>query len=104
MGMGDSAEEMVQLVLMIVRALVDRPEKVTVDVTQVAEVTVLTLRVAIKDRGKVIGRGGRIAQSVRIIVQAASMKMKRRFLLDISESPEESGDLAKWSLEGPAAG
>ncbi len=92
--MEDSAEEMVQLVLMIAQALVDRPEEVTVEATQVADTTVLTLRVAIKDRGKVIGHGGRIAQSVRIIVQAASMKGKRRFSLDISESPEESGDLA----------
>ncbi len=52
MGMKDSAEEMVQLVLMILRALVDRPEEVTVELTQVADTTVLTLRVAIKDAAK----------------------------------------------------
>ncbi len=92
--MGDSTEEMVQLVLMIAQALVDHPEEVTVEVTEVADTTVLTLRVAFKDRGRVIGRGGHIAQSVRIIVQVASMKVKRRFSLDISESPGESGDLA----------
>ncbi len=92
MSMEDSAEEMVQLVLLIAEALVDRPEEVTVEVTQVADTTVLTLWVAFKDRGRVIGRGGRIAQSVRIIVQAASMKVKRRFSLDITESPQESRD------------
>jgi len=94
MNMEDSAEDIVQLVLKFARALVDCPEEVTVEATQVADTTVLTLRVAIKDRGKVIGRGGRLAQSLRIIVQAAGMKVKRRFSLDISESPGDSDDLA----------
>jgi predicted RNA-binding protein YlqC (UPF0109 family) len=76
-----------ELVLEIVRALVDQPEDVSVELIPNVDFTVIRLRVAHADIGKVIGKQGRTARSLRTILGAASMKMRHRFSLDIVEDP-----------------
>lgn len=88
-AMGDEdATNMVGLVTEIARALVDSPESVSVEAIQEGDGTVLRLRVAPSDIGKVIGKQGRTARSLRTILAAASMKLKHRFALDIVEQQE----------------
>jgi uncharacterized protein len=82
------AKKMTDLVLEMARALVDIPDSVTVEAFRDGDGTVLRLRVAPSDIGKVIGKQGRTARSMRTILGAASMKLKHRFALDIVE---ESG-------------
>jgi uncharacterized protein len=84
----DPAKNMSDLVLEIARALVDSPENVSVEVIGEAEGTILRLRVAQSDVGKVIGKQGRTARSLRTILSAASMKQRHRFSLDIVEEGE----------------
>jgi predicted RNA-binding protein YlqC (UPF0109 family) len=83
---------MKNLVLEIARALVDRPDDVIVEVLGDRDATVLRLRVAHQDIGKVIGKQGRTARSLRTILGAASMKLHHRFSLDIVEdaSPNQT--------------
>ena len=76
---------MKQLIEDIAKALVDIPEEVAVRVVEGEQVTVLELRVAQSDLGKVIGKQGRTARSIRTILGAAGMKLKRRFTLEILE-------------------
>jgi predicted RNA-binding protein YlqC (UPF0109 family) len=82
------AEQMKQLVLEIVRALVDQPDDVVVELIQDRDATVIQLRVAHQDIGKVIGKQGRTARSLRTILGAASMKLHHRFSLDILEDDQ----------------
>ena len=74
-----------ELVLQIAKALVDDPELVTVEAVDGSEGTVLELRVAQRDLGKVIGKQGRTARSLRTIIGAASMKLHKRHTLEIIE-------------------
>jgi predicted RNA-binding protein YlqC (UPF0109 family) len=74
------------LVTEIARALVDDVDAVQVEVVNQQEATVLRLHVAPSDIGKVIGKQGRTARSLRTILGAASMKLQRRFALDIVEA------------------
>jgi hypothetical protein len=74
-----------ELVEEIAKALVDLPEQVTVREVQGEQVTVLELRVAPSDLGKVIGKQGRTARSIRTLLGAAGMKLNRRFTLEILE-------------------
>jgi hypothetical protein len=76
---------MKQLIEDIAKALVDIPEDVAVRVVEGEQVTVLELRVAQSDLGKVIGKQGRTARSIRTILGAAGMKLNRRFTLEILE-------------------
>jgi predicted RNA-binding protein YlqC (UPF0109 family) len=76
---------MKQLIEDIAKALVDIPEEVIVNVVEGEQVTVLELRVAQSDLGKVIGKQGRTARSIRTILGAAGMKLNRRFTLEILE-------------------
>jgi predicted RNA-binding protein YlqC (UPF0109 family) len=69
----------------IARALVDIPEAVSVSVVEGEQITVLELRVAPSDLGKVIGREGRMARAIRTILNAAGMKLNHRFTLEILE-------------------
>ena len=78
--------DMQNLVQAIARSLVDAPDLVTVDAIPEGETTILRLRVGPGDIGKVIGRQGRTARSFRTILGAASMKLKRRYSLDIVEA------------------
>ncbi len=87
----DPAPGMVRLISDVARSLVDSPETVSVDSVPDGDGTILRLRVAAHDLGKVIGRQGRTARSLRTILSAASMKLKHRFSLDIieNEQPKE---------------
>lgn len=73
------------LVEEIAKALVDQPEEVSVNEVQGEQVTVLELKVAPGDVGKVIGKQGRTARSIRTLLGAAGMKLDRRFNLEILE-------------------
>jgi uncharacterized protein len=79
-----------ELVLEIARALVDEPAAVEVQSVARDENTVLKLKVAPGDVGKVIGKQGRTARSVRTILSAVSMKLHHRYTLDILEEDEEA--------------
>jgi hypothetical protein len=74
-----------ELVEMIAKSLVDHPEKVNVSQLDGEQTTILELRVAPEDLGKVIGKQGRTARAIRVILGAAGMKMKRRYNLEIIE-------------------
>jgi uncharacterized protein len=79
-----------ELVREIARALVDEPGAVEVQSVARDENTVLKLKVAPGDVGKVIGKQGRTARSVRTILSAVSMKLHHRYTLDILEEDEEA--------------
>jgi len=74
-----------ELVESIARALVDNPEQVSVTEVEGEQTTVLELRVAQPDLGKVIGKQGRTARAIRTILGAAGMKLRKRFVLEILE-------------------
>lgn len=76
---------MKELVELIARALVDRPEEVRVREHEDFQSTVLELRVAGDDLGKVIGKQGRTARAIRTILNASGTKLKKRFVLEIQE-------------------
>ena len=76
---------MKELVEEIAKALVDVPESVEVREVQGEQVVVLELRVGAGDLGKVIGKQGRTARSIRTLLGAAGMKLNRRFTLEILE-------------------
>jgi uncharacterized protein len=76
---------MKELVEAIAKALVDKPDEVRVHAVEGEQVTVLELRVDPTDLGKVIGRQGRTAKSIRTILGAAGMKLKKRLTLEILE-------------------
>ncbi len=81
----DQGGDMRALVEQIARALVDDPGQVSVQAVDGEQVTVLELRVAPNDLGKVIGKQGRTARSIRTILSAAGMKLRKRFTLEILE-------------------
>jgi len=76
---------MKELVEIIATALVDHPDAVAVNEVDGEATTVLELRVAQQDLGKVIGKQGRTARAIRTILSAAGMKVKKRFVLEILE-------------------
>jgi uncharacterized protein len=81
-------KNMTDLVTEIAIALVDDPDSVVVEAIADGDATVIRLRVSPTDVGKVIGKQGRTARSMRTILSAASMKLKHRFSLDIVEHGE----------------
>jgi uncharacterized protein len=83
--MTETAGDMRTLVEQIAQALVDAPAEVQVTPVEDGDATVLELRVAQPDLGKVIGKQGRTAKSIRTILGAASMKLKKRYTLEIVE-------------------
>ncbi|NWF99861.1 MAG: KH domain-containing protein [Thermoanaerobaculaceae bacterium] len=74
-----------QLVENIAKALVDQPDRVQVKEVEGEQTTVLELRVAPEDLGKVIGKQGKTARAMRTILAAAGMKVRKRFVLEILE-------------------
>jgi len=76
---------MKELLEMIAKVLVDNPEQVQVTEVEGEQTTVLELRVAQTDLGKVIGKQGRTARAIRTILGAAGMKIHKRFVLEILE-------------------
>jgi predicted RNA-binding protein YlqC (UPF0109 family) len=83
--MTEPGGDMRMLVEQIAQALVDAPNEVQVTAVDEDQGTVLELRVAPGDLGKVIGKQGRTAKSIRTILGAASMKLKKRYTLEIIE-------------------
>lgn len=76
---------MKELIQHIVWAIVDNPDDVSVSVIEGGQTTVLELKVAKSDLGKVIGKQGRNAQAIRTILSAVSAKIKKRVVLEIIE-------------------
>ncbi len=74
-----------ELIEQIAKALVDNPDQVKVNAVEGEQVTVLELRVDPSDLGKVIGKQGRTARSMRTILGAAGTKLHKRFTLEILE-------------------
>lgn len=83
--MSNATDEIVRLVELIAKALVDKPEEVSVKAVEGEQVLVLELSVDPSDLGKVIGKKGRTAKSIRSLLGAAGMKLKKRFTLEILE-------------------
>ena len=73
------------LLLEIARHLVDRPDAVTVESMGDEKATLIRLKVGHGEAGKIIGKQGRMARSIRTILSGISMKMKHRISLDIME-------------------
>ena len=76
---------MKELIMYIAQALVDNPDQVSVSEVQGNQTSVLELKVAKEDLGKVIGKQGRTARAMRTILSAASAKIKKRTVLEIIE-------------------
>ena len=76
---------MKDLLIQIVKALVDNPEQVQVNEIEGSQTVVLELRVANSDMGKVIGKQGRTAHAIRTLLNAASGKTRKRYVLEIVE-------------------
>jgi predicted RNA-binding protein YlqC (UPF0109 family) len=74
-----------ELVEMIAKSLVDNPDKVQVSQLDGAQSSIIELKVAPEDVGKVIGKQGRTAQAIRVILGAAGMKLKKRYSLELVE-------------------
>ena len=74
-----------QLVTIIAQALVDFPDEVNVKTVESEHTLIIELHVAKRDVGKVIGKQGRTAQALRILVGATSSKLKCRTILQIAE-------------------
>ena len=77
--------EMKELIGYIARALVDKPEEVVVTEIEGEQTSVIELKVAKEDLGKVIGKQGRTARAMRTILSAASAKINKRSVLEIIE-------------------
>ena len=76
---------MKELVELLARALVNRPEEVQVRETQGDTASVIELRVASEDLGRIIGKQGRTAKSIRTLVNAAASRINRKVVLEIIE-------------------
>lgn len=74
-----------ELVAVIAKTLVDYPEEVTVSETIGNDVTVIELRVAEQDMGKVIGKQGKIAKAIRSVVKAAASREQCKYVVEIVE-------------------
>ena len=77
--------EMKDLIEYIAKVLVDNPDEVRVTELEGRQTSVIELRVAKEDLGKVIGKQGRTARAMRTILGAASTKIKKRSVLEILE-------------------
>ena len=76
---------MKDLVMFIAKALVDQPEEVMVSEISGTQSSVIELKVAKEDVGKIIGKHGRTIMAIRTILNAASMKLKKRCILDLRD-------------------
>jgi predicted RNA-binding protein YlqC (UPF0109 family) len=78
-------DELKALIELMAKALVDKPDDVSVRETDGERTTIIELRVAQDDLGKVIGKQGRTARSMRTILNAAGTKLGKRCVLEILE-------------------
>ena len=76
---------MKDLLIQIVKALVDNPEQVQINEIEGSQTVVLELRVAKSDLGKVIGKQGKTAHAIRTLLNAAAGKTRKRYVLEIIE-------------------
>jgi len=76
---------MKELVKFIAQSLVDNPEQVQVNEIEGEQTSVIELKVAKEDLGKVIGKQGRTARAMRTLVGAAGLKERKRYVLEILE-------------------
>jgi predicted RNA-binding protein YlqC (UPF0109 family) len=76
---------MKELVLLIAKALVDSPDEVEIKEVVGERTTVLELKVADSDKGKIIGKEGRIIKAIRIIVNSAFAKIDKRATIEVVE-------------------
>ena len=76
---------MKELVEVIAKALVDDPQSVVVNEREEKKTTVLEVKVAEADMGKVIGKQGRIAKAIRSVVKAAAAKEDKKVIVDIMD-------------------
>lgn len=81
----ENPEELRHLVEIMAKALVDYPEQVNVAEIEGEQTTVIELKVAKEDLGKIIGKEGRTARSLRTILGAVSTKLRKRSVLEILE-------------------
>jgi hypothetical protein len=84
-GEEEDLMELKNLVESLAKSLVDNPDKVEVTEIEGAQTSVIELRVAKEDMGKIIGKHGRNAQAIRTILGAASTRIKRNTVLEIVE-------------------
>ncbi|NLN54816.1 MAG: KH domain-containing protein [Clostridiales bacterium] len=75
---------MKQLLIDIIKPLVDNPDDIVVIERESGDMIILELTVAKTDTGKVIGRGGKIAKSIRTLMRAAAAKENKRVIVDIN--------------------
>jgi len=83
--MSDGKPDMVALMEHVAKAIVDAPDEVTVEPFEENGQTVLELIVAEEDLGRVIGRNGRTARSLRTIMNSAAQRSRKRYQLEIVE-------------------
>lgn len=83
--MRSASDELRELIEFMARALVDLPDQVSVKLIEGEQTTVIELKVAKEDLGKVIGKQGRTARAIRTILNGASTKLKKRTVLEIIE-------------------
>ena len=83
--MTDSAVNMIALMEHLAKAVVEVPDEVSVEAFEEGGQTVLELIVAESDLGRVIGRQGRMARSLRTIMNAAALRTRKRYQLEIVE-------------------
>ncbi len=76
---------MKDLIIEIVKALVDQPDEVSVNEIEGSHTIILEVRVAKMDMGKVIGKKGRTAHAIRTILSAASGKIRKRYMFELIE-------------------
>ena len=74
-----------ELVEFVVKSLVDAPDEVSVNVIEGEKSTILELKVAQEDVGKVIGKQGRIAKAIRSVVKAAASKADKKVIVEIAQ-------------------
>jgi predicted RNA-binding protein YlqC (UPF0109 family) len=83
----------VELMTAIARALVDKPEEISITAASIEFGTLLRLKADPSDVGKIIGKQGRTARSIRTLLAAISVKVKHRYSLEIVEDgPPNSAD------------
>ncbi len=74
---------MKELVELVAKSLVDHPEKVSVNMIEKEKSCIIELRVDPEDMGKVIGRQGKIARAIRVVVKAAATKLNKKVIVEI---------------------
>lgn len=77
--------ELAKMIEYLAKMLVDRPDQVEVHEIQGENTTVIELKVAQEDIGKIIGKQGRTARAIRTVLNGASTKLKKRTVLEIIE-------------------